>query len=118
MPPAAPPPSPRHPSFRPPRVGVLALQGAFREHRQAFERLGAEVVEVRKPEHLDGLAGVVIPGGRVDHDGQADGDLRPRPRAARVPRRRRRRVGHLRRRHRVATDIDGSPTSRASGCST
>ena len=45
------------------RIGVLALQGAFREHRLAFERLGAEVVEVRLPRHLDGLAGVVIPGG-------------------------------------------------------
>jgi len=42
---------------------VLALQGAFREHRQAFERLGALVREVRKPEHLDGLVGLVIPGG-------------------------------------------------------
>jgi pyridoxal 5'-phosphate synthase pdxT subunit len=58
-PPAAPPP----PSAPRPRVGVLALQGAFREHRRAFERLGAEVVEVRKPEHLAGLLGVVIPGG-------------------------------------------------------
>jgi pyridoxal 5'-phosphate synthase pdxT subunit len=47
----------------PPRVGVLSVQGAFREHRQAFERLGADVVEVRKPEHLAGLVGVVIPGG-------------------------------------------------------
>ena len=46
-----------------PRVGVLALQGAFREHRQALERCGARVVEVRLPRHLDGLAGVVIPGG-------------------------------------------------------
>jgi pyridoxal 5'-phosphate synthase pdxT subunit len=45
------------------RIGVLALQGAFREHRLAFERLGAEVVEVRLPRHLDGLSGVVIPGG-------------------------------------------------------
>lgn len=44
-------------------MGVLALQGAFREHRAAFERLGAEVVEVRLPEHLAGLAGIVIPGG-------------------------------------------------------
>jgi pyridoxal 5'-phosphate synthase pdxT subunit len=42
---------------------VLALQGAFREHRLAFERLGAEVVEVRKPEQLAGLVGVTIPGG-------------------------------------------------------
>lgn len=46
-----------------PRVGVLALQGAFREHRLAFERLGCEVVEVRLPRHLNGLGGVVIPGG-------------------------------------------------------
>ena len=44
-------------------VGVLALQGAFREHRLALERLGAEVREVRLPKHLDGLGGVVIPGG-------------------------------------------------------
>jgi pyridoxal 5'-phosphate synthase pdxT subunit len=58
----APRPSPE-PVHARPRVGVLALQGAFREHRLAFERLGAEVVEVRKPEHLEGLLGVVIPGG-------------------------------------------------------
>ncbi len=45
------------------RVGVLALQGAFREHRLALERLGAEVVEVRLPRHLEGLSGVVMPGG-------------------------------------------------------
>lgn len=44
-------------------IGVLALQGAFREHRQAFERLGAKVTEVRLPKHLAGLQGVVIPGG-------------------------------------------------------
>lgn len=46
-----------------PTVGVLALQGAFREHRLAFERLGATVREVRLPGHLDGVDGVVIPGG-------------------------------------------------------
>ena len=45
------------------RIGVLALQGAFREHKEAFERLGADVTEVRLPEHLVGLEGVVIPGG-------------------------------------------------------
>lgn len=44
-------------------VGLLALQGAFREHRLAFERVGAEVREVRLPAHLDGLDGLVIPGG-------------------------------------------------------
>jgi 5'-phosphate synthase pdxT subunit len=46
-----------------PKVGVLALQGDFREHRRALEPLGAAVTEVRLPEHLDGLDAVVIPGG-------------------------------------------------------
>jgi pyridoxal 5'-phosphate synthase pdxT subunit len=45
------------------RVGVLALQGNFREHAAALRRLGAEVVEVRKPEQLEGLDGLVVPGG-------------------------------------------------------
>jgi pyridoxal 5'-phosphate synthase pdxT subunit len=45
------------------RIGVLALQGAFREHAQVLRRLGAEVSEVRVPEELDGLDGLVIPGG-------------------------------------------------------
>ena len=44
-------------------VGVLALQGAFALHREALERCGADVVEVRKAEHLEGLDGLVIPGG-------------------------------------------------------
>jgi 5'-phosphate synthase pdxT subunit len=48
---------------RPLRIGVLALQGAFREHSSALRKLGAEVVEVRLPEELDGLDGLVIPGG-------------------------------------------------------
>jgi 5'-phosphate synthase pdxT subunit len=46
-----------------PRIGVLALQGAFREHAQVLRRLGAEVVEVRLPQELEGLDGLVIPGG-------------------------------------------------------
>jgi 5'-phosphate synthase pdxT subunit len=45
------------------RIGVLAVQGNFREHIAAFRRLGVEAVEVRKPEELDGLDGLVIPGG-------------------------------------------------------
>ena len=44
-------------------IGVLALQGNFREHAQMLQRLGARTVEVRKPEQLDGLDGLVIPGG-------------------------------------------------------
>jgi pyridoxal 5'-phosphate synthase pdxT subunit len=45
------------------RIGVLAVQGNFREHVAMLRRLGAEPVEVRKPEQLDGLDGLVIPGG-------------------------------------------------------
>jgi 5'-phosphate synthase pdxT subunit len=48
---------------RPLHIGVLALQGAFREHAAALRKLGADVVEVRLPEELDGLDGLVIPGG-------------------------------------------------------
>ncbi len=44
-------------------VGVLALQGDFREHRVMLERLGARTREVRRPEDLAGLDGLVIPGG-------------------------------------------------------
>ncbi len=45
------------------RIGVLAVQGNFREHAAMLRRLGAEPVEVRKPEQLEGLDGLVIPGG-------------------------------------------------------
>jgi len=45
------------------RIGVLALQGAFREHGQVLRGLGADVVEVRQPHELDELDGLVIPGG-------------------------------------------------------
>jgi 5'-phosphate synthase pdxT subunit len=48
---------------RPLRIGVLALQGAFRDHARVLRRLGAEVLEVRLPEELDDLDGLVIPGG-------------------------------------------------------
>jgi pyridoxal 5'-phosphate synthase pdxT subunit len=45
------------------RIGVLAVQGNFREHAATLRRLGAEVVEVRKPEQLERLDGLVVPGG-------------------------------------------------------
>jgi pyridoxal 5'-phosphate synthase pdxT subunit len=45
------------------RVGVLALQGNFREHAAMLRRLGVDVVEVRKPKELEGLDGLVVPGG-------------------------------------------------------
>jgi 5'-phosphate synthase pdxT subunit len=44
-------------------IGVLALQGDFREHRQMLERLGVSAQEVRLPKDLDGLEGLIIPGG-------------------------------------------------------
>lgn len=45
------------------KIGVLALQGDFDAHRKTLERLGAEVILVRKPEQLDQIDGLVIPGG-------------------------------------------------------
>ena len=45
------------------KIGVLALQGNFREHAVMLRALGADVVEVRKPEQLEGIDGLVIPGG-------------------------------------------------------
>jgi pyridoxal 5'-phosphate synthase pdxT subunit len=44
-------------------IGVLALQGDFDAHRKRLEELGAEVVLVKKPEQLDDIDGLVIPGG-------------------------------------------------------
>jgi 5'-phosphate synthase pdxT subunit len=49
--------------MEPPRIGVLALQGNVREHAAMLARLGAEVVEVRGEADLEGLDGLVIPGG-------------------------------------------------------
>src|SRR5919199_3712335 len=46
-----------------PNIGVLAVQGNFREHANMLRRLGATPVELRKPEQLAGLDGLVIPGG-------------------------------------------------------
>jgi 5'-phosphate synthase pdxT subunit len=45
------------------KPGVLALQGAFREHREVLEALGVESSEVRTPEHLGGVDALIIPGG-------------------------------------------------------
>ena len=48
---------------QPLRIGVLAVQGNFREHAAVLRRLGAEPVEVRLPEQLTGLDGLIVPGG-------------------------------------------------------
>ncbi len=45
------------------KIGVLALQGAFREHCLMLDGCGETAVEIRKPEELDEVAGLVIPGG-------------------------------------------------------
>jgi pyridoxal 5'-phosphate synthase pdxT subunit len=45
------------------RIGVLAVQGNFREHAAVLRQLGAEPVEVRKADGLEGLDGLIIPGG-------------------------------------------------------
>ncbi len=44
-------------------IGVLALQGDFAEHSAALQRIGVIPIEVRLPAHLDGLEGLIIPGG-------------------------------------------------------
>ena len=49
--------------MKPLRIGVLAVQGNFREHVRMLRGLGADVTEVRKAEQLSGLDGLVIPGG-------------------------------------------------------
>jgi pyridoxal 5'-phosphate synthase pdxT subunit len=48
---------------KPLRIGVLAVQGNVREHAAVLRRLGAEPVEVRLPEQLQGLDGLIVPGG-------------------------------------------------------
>jgi 5'-phosphate synthase pdxT subunit len=45
------------------KVGVLALQGSFQEHKEILQRIGSEVREVRLPEDLKDLDGLIIPGG-------------------------------------------------------
>jgi pyridoxal 5'-phosphate synthase pdxT subunit len=45
------------------KIGVLALQGAFREHHSTLDAIGVESVGVRLPADLDGVSGLIIPGG-------------------------------------------------------
>jgi 5'-phosphate synthase pdxT subunit len=45
------------------KVGILALQGAFREHREVLDALGVDALEVRTPEVLDALDALILPGG-------------------------------------------------------
>ena len=45
------------------KIGVLALQGDFAEHQSILQSIGVDVVQVRLPAHLEGLSGLIIPGG-------------------------------------------------------
>jgi 5'-phosphate synthase pdxT subunit len=45
------------------KIGILALQGAVREHRNLLQRLGVETVDVLNPDDLDGIDGLILPGG-------------------------------------------------------
>jgi pyridoxal 5'-phosphate synthase pdxT subunit len=45
------------------KVGILALQGAFREHAESFAALDTDVTLVKRPEHLAGVDAIVLPGG-------------------------------------------------------
>src|SRR6476660_8215589 len=45
------------------KTGVLALQGAFREHREVLDALGVEAVEIRTPDQLNGIEALFLPGG-------------------------------------------------------
>ncbi len=45
------------------KIGVLAVQGDFIEHVRTYRSIGVETVEVRLPEHLDGVSGLTLPGG-------------------------------------------------------
>jgi 5'-phosphate synthase pdxT subunit len=57
------PPDPAELPARPPRIGVLALQGAVREHMEAIREVGGEPVPVRLPADLEGLDALILPGG-------------------------------------------------------
>ncbi len=69
------------------RIGVLALQGDFAEHIHAVRRLGLETLEVRLPEHLERIGGLIIPGGesttiaRLMHEWELIEPIRRRARA-------------------------------------
>jgi len=57
------------------KIGVLALQGDFAEHQIMLQRLGAEVVQVRLPGDLEGLNGLIIPGGESTTIGKLAADF-------------------------------------------
>lgn len=52
------------------KIGVLAVQGAFIEHEHMLEKLGVQCVEIRQKEDLNGIDGIVLPGGESTVQGQ------------------------------------------------
>jgi 5'-phosphate synthase pdxT subunit len=57
------------------KIGVLAIQGDFAEHIVMLKRLGVETTEVRLPRHLDGLDGLIMPGGESTTIGKLSADF-------------------------------------------
>ncbi len=57
------------------KIGVLAIQGDFAEHRVMLKRLGVETVEVRLPQALEGLDGLILPGGESTTIGKLSVDF-------------------------------------------
>jgi len=57
------------------KIGILAIQGDFAEHIVMLKRLGVETVEVRLPSHLEGLDGLIIPGGESTTIGKLSVDF-------------------------------------------
>jgi len=57
------------------KIGVIAMQGAFREHEQTLARLGVETLRIRRPEQLSLVDGVIIPGGESTTIGKLLGDF-------------------------------------------
>jgi 5'-phosphate synthase pdxT subunit len=63
------------PKKMPMKIGVLALQGDFAEHLAILRRLSVETAEVRLPRHLNGLDGLIIPGGESTTIGKLSNDF-------------------------------------------
>jgi 5'-phosphate synthase pdxT subunit len=52
------------------KIGVLSLQGAFIEHKKIIEKLGAECTELRQRDDIEGIDGVILPGGESTVQGK------------------------------------------------
>lgn len=58
------------------KIGVLSLQGGFKEHLDMIRKLGHEGIEVRKAKHIDDLQGIILPGGESTTIGKLLNDLK------------------------------------------